>query len=90
MGKDIFLRKKVLDKENIESTTAEVFESLDTGASKTENFISKYQVLIISVVIIITTSVFVYLAYNTFILEPKSEDATTELNQKLNIILILL
>ena len=80
-GKRYSSKKKLLDKENIESTTAEVFESLDTGASKTENFISKYQVLIISVVIIITTAVFVYLAYNTFILEPKSEDATTELNQ---------
>ena len=74
-------KKKILDKENLESTTAEVFESLDTGASKTENFVSKYQGLIISSVIIITTVVFTYLAYNKFILEPKKEDATTELNQ---------
>tara|TARA_B100000575_G_scaffold259781_1_gene232264 strand:+ start:24078 stop:24836 length:759 start_codon:yes stop_codon:yes gene_type:complete len=80
-GKRYNSKKKVLDKENLESTTAEVFESLDTGASKTENFVSKYQALIISGVIIITTVVFSYMAYNKFILEPKKEDATTELNQ---------
>lgn len=80
-GKRFNSKKKILEKENTESTTAEVFESLDTGASKTENLVSKYQGLILSGVIIITTSVFAYLAYNKFILEPKKEDATTELNQ---------
>ena len=80
-GKRFNSKKKILEKENTESTTAEVFESLDTGASKTENLVSKYQGLILSGVIIITTSVFAYLAYNKFILEPKKEDAITELNQ---------
>ena len=80
-GKRFNSRKKAIDKGNIESTTAEVFESLDTGASNTENFVSKYQNLIISGVVFITLSVFVYLAYNTFILEPKKEDAITELNK---------
>jgi tetratricopeptide (TPR) repeat protein len=80
-GKKFKSKKKGLNNEEIESTTAEVFESLDTGASKTENFVSKYQNLIITSVVLVTISVFFYLAYNTFILEPKKEDAITELNQ---------
>ena len=80
-GKKFNSKKNEFNKESTESTTAEVFESLDTGASKTESFVSKYQNLIISGVVLVTISVFVYLAYNTFILEPKKEDAVTELNQ---------
>ncbi len=80
-GKKFNSRRKVSNKEDFDSTTAEVFESLDSGASKTENFVSKYQSLILSSVVLITISVFVYLAYKTFVLEPKSEDAITELNQ---------
>ena len=37
------LKRDDVDKEKIESATAEVFESLDSGASKTENFVSKLQ-----------------------------------------------
>ena len=80
-GKRFNSNKKAINNANIESTTAEVFENLDTGASITENFVSKYQNLIISGVVLITLSVFVYLVYDTFILEPKKEDAITELNQ---------
>ena len=40
-----------------------------------------FESLIISFVALITISVLVYLAYSTFILEPKKEDAITELNQ---------
>tara|TARA_B100001250_G_C19757664_1_gene770919 strand:- start:143 stop:901 length:759 start_codon:yes stop_codon:yes gene_type:complete len=80
-GKRFNSTKKGLSKEKIESTTAEVFESLDTGASKTENFVSKYQNFIISGVVFITISVFIYLAYNTFVINPNKEDAITELNQ---------
>ena len=80
-GKKFNSRRKVSNKEDFDSTTAEVFESLDSGASKTEKFVSKYQSLILSSVVLITISVFVYLAYKTFVLEPKSEDAITELNQ---------
>ncbi len=80
-GKRFNSKKNGLNKEKIESTTAEVFESLDTGASKTENFVSKYQNLIISFVIVITVSVFIYLSYETFILEPNKKDAVSDLNQ---------
>ena len=80
-GKRFNSKRKGLNKENAESTTAEVFESLDSGASKTEKFVSKYQSLIFSSLVLVTISVFVFLAYKTFILEPKKEDAITELNQ---------
>ena len=80
-GKRFNSKRKGLNKEHAESTTAEVFESLDSGASKTEKFVSKYQSLIFSSLIIVTISVFVFLGYKTFILEPKKEDAITELNQ---------
>ena len=80
-GKRYNSRKRISNKETIESTTAEVFETLDTGASKSEQFVSKYQIPIISGVVLITISVFVYLAYDSFILNPKKEDAVTELNQ---------
>ena len=80
-GKRFNSKRKILNKEEAESTTAEVFESLDSGASKTEKLVSKYQSLIFSSFIIVTVSVFVFLAYKTFILEPKKEDAITELNQ---------
>ena len=80
-GKKFNSKRKVLNKENLESATAEVFESLDSGATKTEKFVAKYQSLIFSSVVLIAVSVFVYLAYKTFVLEPKNEDAVTELNQ---------
>jgi len=80
-GKKFNSKRKVLNKENVESTTAEVFESLDSGATSTEKFVAKYQSLIFSSVVLIAISVFVYLAYKTFVLEPKNEDAITELNQ---------
>ena len=62
-GKRFNSKKKDINKVNTVSTTAEVFESLDTGASNTENLVSKYQNLIISGVVSITLSVFIYLAY---------------------------
>ena len=80
-GKKFNSKKKLLKREKIDSTTAEVFESLDTGASNTEKFVSKYQSLIISFVVLVTSSVFIYLAYTTFVFEPKKQDAITELNR---------
>ncbi len=80
-GKKFNSNRKVSNKENVESTTAEVFESLDSGATKTEKFVAKYQSIIFSSVVLIAISVFFYLAYKTFVIEPKNEDAITELNQ---------
>ena len=80
-GKRYNSRKRVSNKEIIESTTAEVFETLDSGASKSEQIVSKYQIPIISGVVLITISVFFYLAYDSVILNPNKEDAGTALNQ---------
>ena len=63
------------------SATAEVFEALDSSASKTESIVAKYQNHILTVVgsiVIITLS---YLGYNKLIVEPQSNEAVSELNQ---------
>ncbi len=77
--KSIKSRSKNSENSTNDSTTAEVFDSLDVGASKTELIVSKYQNYIISFVVIAVFSVLGYLAYQNFILQPKSEDANNEL-----------
>ena len=64
-----------------ESATAEVFETLDTTASKTESIVAKYQNHIL---IIVGTIVFLslgYLSYQKFVNEPLEIEAISELNQ---------
>tara|TARA_B100001059_G_scaffold145996_1_gene145939 strand:- start:273 stop:1037 length:765 start_codon:yes stop_codon:yes gene_type:complete len=66
---------------NEESATAEVFETLDTTASKTESIVAKYQNHIL---IIVGTIVFLslgYLSYQKFVNEPLEIEAISELNQ---------
>ncbi|OUW34936.1 MAG: hypothetical protein CBD39_01940 [Flavobacteriaceae bacterium TMED179] len=64
-----------------ESTTAEVFETLDTTASKTEEWVVKYQNIILSSIGIVVIGVLGYLGYQNYILEPKAKEAISELNQ---------
>ncbi|GGE28137.1 tetratricopeptide repeat protein [Psychroflexus planctonicus] len=64
-----------------ESTTAEVFDTLDEKASKTEEFVSKNQNIIIGLIAIIAVSVLGYLGYQNFILEPKEKEASEEMHQ---------
>ena len=54
-----------------QSTTAEVFDSLDTGANKAEEFISKYQNFIIGVIGGGALLVLSYLGYQSFVVAPK-------------------
>ena len=77
--KSIKSRSKSSENSISESTTAEVFDSLDVGASKTELIVSKYQNYIISFVVIAVFSVLGYLGYQNFFLQPKSEEANNEL-----------
>lgn len=63
------------------STTAEVFKSLDEGASKTEAWVEKNQKAIFGVVATIAVLVLGYIAYQKFILEPKQMEATNEIYQ---------
>lgn len=63
------------------STTAEVFSSLDAGASRTEAWAEKNQKYIIGFVIAALVCVLGYLGYTQFILAPKQEEAMNEMNQ---------
>ena len=62
-----------------ESTTAEVFSTLDESASKTEEWVSKNQNYILGVIGVIAVAVLGYLAYSQFIQKPKDAEATNEL-----------
>ena len=64
-----------------ESTTAEVFETLDTTASKTEEWVVKYQNVILTVIGVVAVGVLGYLGYQNFVIKPKSQEAVSELNQ---------
>ncbi len=64
-----------------DSATAEVFEKLDSTASKTEEWVSKYQNFILVGIGTIAISVLSYLAYQKFVSEPKELEAVSELNQ---------
>ena len=61
------------------STTAEVFNTLDEGASKTEEWVVKNQKYIIGTVGAIALLVLCYLGYNKFVGEPKAKDAMNEM-----------
>ena len=56
-----------------ESTTAEVFETLDTTANKTEEFVVKYQNFILGFIGLVAISVLGYLGYKNFVVEPKAQ-----------------
>ncbi len=62
-----------------ESTTAEVFGSLDEGANKAEEWFEKNQKPVIGIIVGILVIALLYLGYNRFIVEPKAEEAANEL-----------
>lgn len=62
-----------------DSTTAEVFASLDEGASKTEEWVEKNQKAIFGVIIGILVIALGYIAYGKFIKEPKVAEAVNSL-----------
>ena len=64
-----------------ESTTAEVFSSLDEGASRTEAWVEKNQKAILIFVGVVAISVLGYLGFQNFIQEPKEAEATNEMFQ---------
>jgi len=64
-----------------DSTTAEVFERLDTGASRTEAFVAKYQNVILGVIGGAALVVLSYLGYQQFVQLPKEQESISELNQ---------
>ena len=78
-------KKSISSKKNVdviqESTTAEVFETLDNTASKTEEWVVKYQNAILASIGLVAIIVLGYLGYQNFIILPKFQEATSELNQ---------
>nr|WP_299383813.1 tetratricopeptide repeat protein [Allomuricauda sp.] len=61
------------------STTAEVFNTLDESASKTEAWVQKNQNFILGAIGVIAIGVLGYLGYNEFIQKPKEATAANEL-----------
>ena len=61
------------------STTAEVFSTLDETASKTEDFVAKNQRIIIGFVGAIALVTVGYLAYQKFVAVPKEDEAANEM-----------
>lgn len=62
-----------------ESTTAEVFKNLEETASKSEQWVEKYQKPLFSALVIVVVGILGYIAYNSYIIEPKEQDAANEL-----------
>ena len=58
-----------------DSTTAGVFNSLDEGASKTEEFVAKNQKGIFVFIGVVALGALGYLGYTQFVSEPKEDDA---------------
>ena len=64
-----------------ESTTAEVFSTLDESASKSEAWVAKNQNYILSFIGAVVLIVLGYLAYTNFVLAPKVSEANEEIFQ---------
>lgn len=63
------------------STTAEVFNTLDQGAGRTEAWVSRNQKYIFIIIGAAAIVILGYLGYSQFILEPKQREAANEMNQ---------
>ncbi len=74
-------KNKAEEVEQIEdkSTTAEVFNTLDEGASKTEEWVAANQKYILGAVAVIALVILGYLGFQKFIQEPKEQEAANEM-----------
>lgn len=73
------IRKTSVEVAENESTTAEVFKTLDQTASKSEQWIEKNQKGLFSGFLALVVVILGYLAYNTYVQEPKEIKAANEL-----------
>jgi tetratricopeptide (TPR) repeat protein len=67
--------------EEVESTTAEVFNTLDETASKTEDFVAKNQKYIFIIIGVVAALVLGYLGYKEYIAKPKQVNAMNDMFQ---------
>ena len=63
------------------STTAEVFNTLDAGASRTEEWVAKNQKGIIVGVVVIALAAVAYFGYNKMVVDPKENTAAEDMFQ---------
>ena len=68
-----------IDYKEGESTTQEVFDSLDETASKSEQWLEKHAKLVYTVLGVFLVAMLAYLAYNKFVEEPKEIKAANYL-----------
>jgi len=64
-----------------ESTTQEVFDNLDEGANKTEEWLESNQKPIFIFIGVVIVAVLGYLGYQKFIDQPKEQEAANEISQ---------
>ncbi len=77
-----YKKKGFKSKEKIaqeQSTTAEVFNTLDESASRSEQWIEKNSKPLFSGLIIVAALILGYLGYNKYIIEPTEKEASNEL-----------
>ncbi len=74
-------KNKAEEVEHVEenSTTAEVFNTLDEGASRTEEWVAANQKYILGTVGVIALVILGYLGFQKFIQEPKEQEAANEM-----------
>lgn len=65
--------------EEMDSTTAEVFSTLDETASKTEEWVAKNQKYILGIIGAVVLGVLGFLAYQQFIVKPAEIEASNEM-----------
>jgi tetratricopeptide (TPR) repeat protein len=70
---------ETLDALEQDSTTAEVFNTLDEGANKAEDWVAGNQKGIFILIGVAAVIMLGYLGYNKFIAEPKAEEAMNEM-----------
>ncbi|WP_394364872.1 tetratricopeptide repeat protein [Polaribacter tangerinus] len=72
-------KKEQQQVEEMESTTAEVFNTLDETASKSEQWIEKNSKLLFTSLVAIVVIFLGYLAYSTYVVAPNELEASNEL-----------
>ena len=77
-------KEEVEEQLHDESTTAEVFDSLDEGANRTEAWVEKNQKAILIGIAVVVIAVLGYLVYEKFIQQPKELEASNEMYRAQN------
>ena len=72
--------EKVVEEE-LDSTTAEVFNTLDETASKTEDFVAKNQKYIFIIVGVVAVAVLGFIGYKEYVAKPKQMEAMNDMFQ---------